>query len=328
MKTGAVLIVGLLACASARAGDRPGVLAELDAIAGNWPSAQLEASVVGQKDGEVVLGADLAFAYRAGASGHAALLHVSSHGDMTLLRGNSGKPAPSGRSETLQAAEPLGTETVYVLFSDEPLDALLAGRRSPEAGDTRDAARAIATRIEALKAGQKLAVAKVQYLLVAKAGGTEYTTRGIVRKIVDADEDLGGAPAGKPQPAAKLPARIEFALNSAELTRQGRLDLDTFGEAMLSPELADRAIVLEGHTDDTGDDAYNCALSQRRAQAARTYLLASFGIPAARVQVAGFGESRPLVPNDSDAARRQNRRVEFAFGKPGEKPQVPVTPCR
>jgi VWFA-related protein len=67
---------------------------------------------------------------------------------------------------------------------------------------------------------------------------------------------------------------------------------------------------IRGHTDDRGTDEYNQRLSEERAQAVAD-ALEDMGIKSARLTVKGFGESKPLVPNDSEENRRKNRRTEF-----------------
>ena len=70
-------------------------------------------------------------------------------------------------------------------------------------------------------------------------------------------------------------------------------------------------ITIGGHTDSIGDEGYNKGLSNRRAKATRDYFIQS-GISAGRLNAQGFGESQPIAPNDSDAGRAQNRRVELS----------------
>jgi outer membrane protein OmpA-like peptidoglycan-associated protein/tetratricopeptide (TPR) repeat protein len=77
-------------------------------------------------------------------------------------------------------------------------------------------------------------------------------------------------------------------------------------------------IEIQGHTDDVGSEADNLALSQRRADAVRSYLLAA-GIAEGRVSAKGYGESQPLRPNDSEEGRAQNRRTEFKILETGGK---------
>ncbi len=71
-------------------------------------------------------------------------------------------------------------------------------------------------------------------------------------------------------------------------------------------------LLIVGHTDSKGEDAYNLNLSQRRANAASAYLQAQ-GVPANRLRTSGRGESEPVSSNDSEAGMQQNRRVEIAI---------------
>ena len=71
-------------------------------------------------------------------------------------------------------------------------------------------------------------------------------------------------------------------------------------------------LLIVGHTDSVGTDAYNLGLSERRASAAVTYL-ASQGVDRTRMRSRGLGETEPVAPNDSEAGRSKNRRVEVAI---------------
>jgi len=71
-------------------------------------------------------------------------------------------------------------------------------------------------------------------------------------------------------------------------------------------------VLVVGHTDATGSDAYNQALSDRRADAARTFLLRQ-GVDPDRVEAVGRGESEPVADNASAQGRQHNRRVEIAI---------------
>ena len=70
------------------------------------------------------------------------------------------------------------------------------------------------------------------------------------------------------------------------------------------------AIELQGHTDDRGTEAYNLALSERRAAVVREYLLAR-GVDSARVAFVGLGERQPAADNRTLEGRAANRRVEM-----------------
>ena len=71
-------------------------------------------------------------------------------------------------------------------------------------------------------------------------------------------------------------------------------------------------LMIVGHTDATGTDSYNQALSERRANAARNYLI-SQGVAANRINMSGRGESEPIANNEEADGRAQNRRVEVAI---------------
>lgn len=81
-------------------------------------------------------------------------------------------------------------------------------------------------------------------------------------------------------------------------------------------------LLIVGHTDSQGDDAYNMNLSLRRANSASAYLQ-SLGVPASRISTAGRGESEPVATNDTDSGRQLNRRVEVAiYASPEYREQV------
>jgi outer membrane protein OmpA-like peptidoglycan-associated protein len=71
-------------------------------------------------------------------------------------------------------------------------------------------------------------------------------------------------------------------------------------------------LLIAGHTDSVGTDAYNLGLSERRADAAVAYL-AGQGVARTRMRARGLGETEPVAPNDTDAGRSKNRRVEVAI---------------
>ena len=68
-------------------------------------------------------------------------------------------------------------------------------------------------------------------------------------------------------------------------------------------------LVLEGHTDAIGSDAYNQDLSARRAAAVKERIVQDYGIDPGRISTVGYGESRPIADNSTDEGRARNRRV-------------------
>ena len=73
----------------------------------------------------------------------------------------------------------------------------------------------------------------------------------------------------------------------------------------------DLVIEIGGHTDSFGKSGPNQKLSERRANAVSEYLEAK-GIPESRMNVTGYGETKPLVPNNTAQNRAKNRRIEFS----------------
>ena len=70
-------------------------------------------------------------------------------------------------------------------------------------------------------------------------------------------------------------------------------------------------VLIEGHCDERGTIEYNLALGDRRARAAKEFLV-NYGIEAARIETISYGEERPFAPGHDDAAWSQNRRAHFA----------------
>jgi iron complex outermembrane recepter protein len=99
---------------------------------------------------------------------------------------------------------------------------------------------------------------------------------------------------------------ILFENNSSKLRKVSYTALDEVAELLMEdPNLN---LEIEGHTDSRGDEAFNQKLSERRAAAARAYLIKK-GVDASRIISTGFGESQPVDTNDTEEGRFNNRRV-------------------
>lgn len=109
------------------------------------------------------------------------------------------------------------------------------------------------------------------------------------------------------------PGRLLFATDSDALRPELHAKVDAVARSLHQVGI-DRFRV-EGHTDNQGAAAYNDALSLRRANAVAQVMIDA-GIPAAQVVAVGYGFSRPLKKNDSDAARSENRRVAIVVPVP------------
>lgn len=101
---------------------------------------------------------------------------------------------------------------------------------------------------------------------------------------------------------------VYFDQSSYMLRPESYPQLDKLAKTlMLTPKLA---IEIAGHTDNVGDRRLNQALSENRAKVITSYLLRQ-GIAESRLRYYGYGDTRPVAPNDIEENKRRNRRVEF-----------------
>lgn len=110
-------------------------------------------------------------------------------------------------------------------------------------------------------------------------------------------------------PSASASLLVLFKYNSADLTPQARRQLDAVASALKSPKLDRYRFELQGHTDATGGEEYNLALSEQRAKAVFDYLVQQHGIDPQRLTAVGVGERDLLDPNNPTA--EVNRRVKI-----------------
>jgi len=99
-----------------------------------------------------------------------------------------------------------------------------------------------------------------------------------------------------------------FDVDQSTLNEQGRSALDK--NAKLLRDHPDAKVEIEGHCDERGTVEYNQALGQRRAEAARDYLVAQ-GVTADRLTVISYGKDRPFAEGHDESAWSQNRRAHF-----------------
>lgn len=120
------------------------------------------------------------------------------------------------------------------------------------------------------------------------------------------------APVERPAPVTFAPVEelkpIYFDFNRADIRPGDAKILD--GNAQWLKSHRDSLLMVEGHCDERGTSEYNLALGERRARAARDYLV-SQGVESARVTVISYGEDRPVCGEHTEACWAQNRRVEF-----------------
>jgi outer membrane protein OmpA-like peptidoglycan-associated protein len=102
--------------------------------------------------------------------------------------------------------------------------------------------------------------------------------------------------------------KVRFPVNKAEVSDEAKALID---EAVAPLVQANRGVYfeIEGHTDSTGDAAYNFKLGEERAMAVRDYIAKKYGVALSRLSVISYGEEKPVVDNKTREDRAQNRRV-------------------
>ena len=107
---------------------------------------------------------------------------------------------------------------------------------------------------------------------------------------------------------------IYFDTGSANIDRNSHYVVDELAKTLL--HFKTLYVRIEGHTDSDGDDQMNLELSQARAQAVADYIYQNYPqIDKARLLVKGYGETKPVAPNDTEDGKAQNRRTEFYITK-------------
>jgi outer membrane protein OmpA-like peptidoglycan-associated protein len=156
-----------------------------------------------------------------------------------------------------------------------------------------------------------------------------------IPNVSDACPDLPGVPDPDPMkngcPKAtvsggqiQISEEIEFQTASAVIVKDSEDVLEQVAKIMTdNPQM--KKVRVEGHTDNVGPAAYNKLLSQQRADSVVKWLVAH-GIDASRLSAVGLGDTQPLVPNDTEAHRHQNRRVEFHIEDGGGTSTAPPPP--
>ena len=101
--------------------------------------------------------------------------------------------------------------------------------------------------------------------------------------------------------------KVNFQTNSNVIETESLSRIQNFADYMSSHP--NKSAEIAGYTDDRGSDAYNQALSQRRAKAVYKQLI-KYGVDANRLTYVGYGEANPVATNSTKAGRRANRRIE------------------
>jgi outer membrane protein OmpA-like peptidoglycan-associated protein len=131
------------------------------------------------------------------------------------------------------------------------------------------------------------------------------------KQAAEMQRDLEGAEVQRIGEGIKITfdSGILFDIDKSDLRPVSQTNLAEL--AKILNRYPDTNILIEGHTDDTGSDDHNMSLSKDRAQAVALYM-ATLEVKSARFSTAGYGETQPIVMNDTPEGRQKNRRVDIA----------------
>lgn len=145
--------------------------------------------------------------------------------------------------------------------------------------------------------------------------------------ITDANDKCAGTPSGvkvdrygcklKTTRVEEVQLDVHFELNSSALQNEYSAEIEKLAKFM--KKYSDLNVVLEGHTDSTGEEDYNQMMSTKRADAVKQALIQNFGVTPDRISVRGFGEMNPVAGNETREGRAKNRRVIAALTKTVEE---------
>ncbi len=115
-------------------------------------------------------------------------------------------------------------------------------------------------------------------------------------------------PPPAPKVVDRLTLRINFDTDKADIRKADIAELEK--AVAFVKKYPDNKVSVEGHTDNRGSAKYNQALSERRANAVKQYIVDKGGEDPARITATGFGKTKPIADNKTEKGRFENRRVE------------------
>jgi OOP family OmpA-OmpF porin len=118
-------------------------------------------------------------------------------------------------------------------------------------------------------------------------------------------------PAAEPAPKRMkycVTLDIEFDINKSDIRSQYHVEVAKVGDFMI--KYPTTTAVIEGYTDEVGSEEYNQKLSQQRAESVVNTLVSKFGIDRSRLSAKGYGKSRSIASNATDAGKQKNRRID------------------
>jgi outer membrane protein OmpA-like peptidoglycan-associated protein len=207
------------------------------------------------------------------------------------------------RARALQAA----TETQQIVAHTQ---AAKAAQSQMTAAELARANQQLATQSQAMQAQQTALQTETQQREAAEKRAQEANAE--LAKLASVKQETRGM-------VITLSGAVLFTSGKSDLLPSAQAKLNDVATALTQQD-PDSTMVVEGHTDSQGGEAFNQQLSQQRAEAVRNYLV-SRGVAADRITAQGFGLSRPIADNNTAEGRANNRRVEIVVKPKGAPKQ-------
>jgi peptidoglycan-associated lipoprotein len=154
----------------------------------------------------------------------------------------------------------------------------------------------------------------------ARRAAADAAARRRADSIAAADASARDAASSAASVRTTLTALVHFDYDQSDLRPEDKALLDAkIPILQANPGVTIR---VSGHTDERGSDEYNLALGQRRAAAAKAYLV-QHGIAESRIETISYGEERPIAQGSDESAYAQNRRAEFEITAGGQSLRKP-----
>ncbi len=222
--------------------------------------------------------------------------------------------AQSAKAEAEQARRAAAAEASTAERAKKEAEASRAAALSEAEKAARAKKEAEASQARALSEAEKAEQARLQ--AEAKAREAEQSKAEIDQLMKDLS-DLQGKMTERG--IVLTMGDVLFAFGKADLSAGAVRNLDKI--AGFLEKHPDRNLLIEGHTDSVGSDAFNLALSQKRADAVKDALTAK-GVSPDRILTKGYGKQFPVATNDTESGRQLNRRVEVVILNEGVKPET------
>ncbi|MDZ4370783.1 MAG: OmpA family protein [Phenylobacterium sp.] len=332
---GAALALALAACDRAATGAHgtpldiqvthpAGVVLQIDTVSIGRDSTLVKAQILNGRDRDIELNAGRENTYLLTDAGEKILLAApTANPKLTIPAGQSidadlvfAGVLPRGERATLVINQQSRSDNVYSnsprFEAVLPLDGARGGRDLPETSALSAMRPNPASRLGPTAAG------------ASGLGAGALASSNL--KVVEALRTELGAVQTERGSVVSLPSDVTFDFDKASIRQEGRGGLETLAR-LIQASGGDDAISIEGYTDSHGEEAYNLALSQRRAEAVKAFLVQQ-GVAEDRLRTVGLGEQRPVAPNarpdgsDDEDGRQRNRRVEVILPTVADGPAL------